>query len=704
MRKLTAIALFTTVAAAPVAAMAQGSNSDDGVDAGLGDIVVTAQRKSENLQKVPIVIQAFSAEKLQASGISTTADLAIVTPGLVLSRGVGLSSPYIRGIGNGSNGPGVENSVGLYVDGVYYASKAGAMAELDNVERVEVLKGPQGTLFGRNNTGGLIQIITKDPTVEPSFSAKVGYGNYDTVTASGYISGSLTDNVKADVLLSYRNQGEGWGKNIVTGSDANYTNNFYARSKMVLDLNDDTKIVLAGDYIDYESDVGINVHVLDGLLGTFGYDYTGGKYGVGNNDDQLFRSKAGGGSMTLTHDLGDVTLTSISAYRKTKYNFVLDADASPLSFLTFISAVEEKQLSQELQLAGGDGGPLQWQVGGYYFSNKSNVTTDFTGIFTRNAVADVATKSWAAYAQGTYSLAETTRVTAGLRYTTERRTIEGAQLDAGVQTISADDATTFNKLTWRIALEQDLARDVLGYLSYNRGFRSGGYNPGTLSNPAFRPEVLDAYEVGIKSTLFDRRLRFNVGAFYYDFQDIQLSQFILGTQFVRNAASAELYGVDVDFEALLTEGLTLSGGVEYLKATYKDFEGATFSTPLPGGGNSVAIGNAKGNDIVRTPRWTGNLSLDYSLPVGDTNSLDFNVTYSYNDGWYPEPDNLLRQDAYSLVNARVSFNFNDHASMSVWGRNLTNKFYYTILTANSLASVGSPEAPRTYGITLETKF
>ena len=680
-------------------------------DEGLGDIVVTAQRRAQALQSVPISVQAFTGEKLDASGIMNTADLALITPGLVVARGVGLSSPFLRGIGSSSNGPGVESPVATYVDGVYYGSKADAMSSLANVERVEVLKGPQGTLFGRNATGGLIQIITRDPSSTPGMNARVGYANYETVMASGYVTGGLAENVAADLAVDYLDQGKGWGYNTTTGNDVNLTNSFLARAKLLIRPSDDTKIVVAGDYSERDSDVGASVRFLDGVIPAGGQPYTGPRYGVQNNVDQFFRSKARGASATLTHDFRDITFTSITAYRRTNYTLALDSDASPAPTLRFDSSVRERQFSQELQLSGGSPSSLEWTAGLFYFDGNGHQTISFAGIFYRDLAATQTTRSYAAYAQLTYPVMENTRLTLGARYNAEKRTLSGQQFNLTangtvLSTVTVPPGTDakFNKLTWRVALEHDLADDVLGYASYNRGFRSGGFNPSGLTTPPFRPEVLDAFELGLKSSLLDRRLRLNLAAFYYDFKDIQLSQFALGVQTVRNAAQAELYGVDLDMEALLTSQLRLTGSFEYLKSKYKSFPGAAIAAPLPGGGNVITIGDASGNDLIRAPRFTVSAALDYSLPLNADTSADFNVTYSYNDGYFGEPDNLLFQPSFSLVNARATLNFGDRHKISIWGRNLTDKYYTTILNAATVGSVGSPGEPRTYGLTFETRF
>lgn len=703
-----------TAAGASAAVGEQAQRLEEG--AVVSDIVVTAQRREESLQKVPLTVQAFSSENLAATGIQTTADLPAVTPGLVLARGIGLSSPFLRGVGSSSNGPGVENSVATYVDGIYLGSKSAALSQLIDVERVEVLKGPQGTLFGRNATGGLIQIVTRDPAVDPGLRLTLDASNYETAVVSSYVNGGIADGLSAGLSLTNRYQGAGWGRNVVTGRDVNVTNFFSTRGKVKYEASEDLTFTVAGDYTFYESDVGAATRVLEGARAVNGYVYEGPRYGVADDVDQFLRSRIGGVSLTATHDGHSSTLTSITAYREARYRVALDSDVTPARNLRFDSTVNERQFSQELQLSGGSRTGLQYSLGGYLFIADGRSVNGLSGalfptLTSSQTIGEQRTRSGAAYVQATYALAESTRLTAGLRYTVEKRELLGFNrriaLDGSTAipfVVPRGTETTFRRPTWRIALDHDLAPDVLGYMSYNRGFRSGGFNPGLLTNPPVKPEILDAYEVGLKSSLLDQRLRLNVSGFYYSFSDIQLSQFALGIQTIRNAAKAELYGLDLDFEVVPITRLRFSGGLEYLQGTYRSFPGAAFAVPLPGGGNQLIIGDASGKDVIRTPRLTGNVALNYTVPVGPS-ELVFNVNYAYNDGFFTEPDNLLRQRAYSLINGQIGLEMEDGRQRVVlWARNLTNRYYTTILTAASVASISSPGEPRTFGVRWEGRF
>lgn len=711
MNYASAIAKFAIISSLScTAAIAQENAETD--DLAVKDIIVTAQRKSENLQRVPISVVAASEETLVKSGILTTADLPNITPGLVFTRGVGFGYPYLRGIGSSGNGPGQENSVAVYVDGVYIATKLSGMTDLINIERVEVLKGPQGTLFGRNATGGLIQVITKDPPKQPGMMVRLGYDNYETVTAAAYVGAPISDAVGIDLSVNYQNQGQGWGKNLTSGKDTNLENKFSARSKLRMELGDLTTVTLAGDYAYRKSSIGSTYRFFEGEKGIGGFIFpiNSSKYDDISAFDVGISGKAGGISLKVDHEAGFANIMSITAWRKSRYSILVDNNYDGLPSAAGAGDNRERQLSQEFQISSPSGGSLQWTMGFYGFWYKGNQILSLIGRarpleFNVNGIQDA--QSYAIYGQATQQLWEGGRLTAGLRQTWERRTLEGRFSFAAP---IAKQVAKFDKLSWRLALDQDIGPDAMAYASYNRGFKSGAFNAGFLQLAPVKPEMLDAFELGVKSSLLDRRLRLNLAAYYYDFKDIQLQQYVDGVGALRNAAKAEIYGLDADAELVVTEGLTLSGNLAWAKGTFKSFPGANLAMPIVDvngvrtGGNQILIRDLSGNDVPRLPRITATAGANYIVPIGDTQKLEFNVTYSYNDGYYPEPDNYLREKAYSLINARVDFHFDENLKLGIWARNLTDKFYTTALAAQAQGDVYAPAEPRVYGVSLEMKF
>lgn len=366
----------TTVCMASLAIASMAHAQDQApVETGLEEIIVTAQKRSENLQNVPVAITAVSSARLAASNITSAADIGAVTPSLSLTQVAGTLQPHIRGVGTSSSGPGVENPVAMYLDGVYIASGSSSLLTLNNIERVGVLKGPQGTLFGRNATGGLIHVITRDPAHDPAGSVEVGYANYRTINANAYMTAGLSDTVAADLAVRYEHQGDGWGTNLFNGRDVNRTDHdLTLRSKWLFEPGDATKIRLAIDYSDrkaYDAQHWIPGYPITFNNPFFGGPYDqGGPYDINKNVDEDSRLRSGGASLQINHDLGAVALQSITAYRKAKYNFDLDLDLTPVALIRCCGTVRAEQLSQEFQLSSTGGGPFKWVAGVYLFAAK----------------------------------------------------------------------------------------------------------------------------------------------------------------------------------------------------------------------------------------------------------------------------------------------------------------------------------------------
>jgi iron complex outermembrane receptor protein len=322
----------------------------------------------------------------------------------------------------------------------------------------------------------------------------------------------------------------------------------------------------------------------------------------------------------------------------------------------------------------------------------------------------VSTNSLAAYAQATVPLGARTALTAGVRYTTEKRALEG--VSAGPPPFFAPTpfsyARRFEAPTWRLALEHHLTGDVLLYASYNRGFKSGGFNAANPFSPAvqFRPEYLDAFELGFKSQWFDRRLRFNAAVFYYDYRDIQVSKFIAPAVNYVNGAGAEIYGADLELEARVTRHLTLSAGLSLLHDRFTSYPDADFYLPrsLPPFGNLVVTGSAAGNRLPLTPDATFNFNAHYEQPT-NAGTWIADLGFYHNSGWFGQPDNVLRQDDYSRIDAALGWRSpGDRFAVRIWGKNLGNRAVASAIVSSNTGSQIQYEHPRTYGVTLSVGF
>lgn len=686
------------------------------------DIVVTAQRRSENLQNVPISITAVTATKLKDIGVLTTADVTLISPGLQFQQGLGQASPFIRGIGSQSLGPGFESSVATYVDGVYVASGVGSIMSLNNIERIEVLKGPQGTLFGRNTTGGLIHVITRDPTFTPTLEGSISYDQYDTITPSAYASLPVTDAVAVDVAARYSHQGQGWGVNRPTGRDVNRVDHDLAiRSKLLIEPNDDTKLVLAGDYSDLDTSTFMSLTPVPGTALITGERFTGRPW---DNDSSLVdpvrHVKNWGFSGDLTLNFDFATLRSITAFRKSDGHLLVDPTGTRTPLLYIDARQIEKQVSQELQLLSPDSSAIKWIAGLYYFRNDAKsanndnflfpALTSAPGEIITSKYARQVVRSLAAFAQLTVPVTEQLNLTGGIRYTHDKFHAENITTTVLSfappipPAIFPDRRTAQSKPSWRLAADYHVAHGALLYVTYNRGFKSGGFNTLEETTAPLKPEIVDAFEAGTKIDALNRALRFNAAIYYLKAKDLQLTKLGAGGQQTLNAGSSESYGVELEATMVPVSGLTFSAYGTLLHSEYTSFDGAPITIPLPGGGNAQTSGDAAGNDTPRQPDKTFTLSATYETPLAH-GELKLAGTYFWSAKWYSDPDNGLFQPSYELISGQVSWTEpSGHATFRVFGRNLTNSKVAAQFARLPMGDVRTLYEPRTIGAAIDFRF
>jgi iron complex outermembrane recepter protein len=698
-----------------------GAPQNVGADAAsspiLEEVTVTAQKRRENLEDVPIAVTVLSGPQLVASGIQSTADLGLLTPGLNYTWATGDAAPFIRGVGNNNVGPGAESPVATYVDGVYYGSVASTVFSLSSVEQIEVLKGPQGTLFGRNATGGVISVNTLDPVQKFSGNASLGYGDYQTMEGSFYVTGGITDTIAANLSAYYQDQKQGYGRNLFNGEPVNRTETYSFRSKIKWDPSGDTSVTLGLDYSHEDTTQGTSWRPAPGATTILGTQFTGGIQDTDSPIQPVVIENQEGVSLKVAHDFGTMRLLSISAYRLEDFYQIIDASYGlPVEVLRLQGNTFTRQASQEVQLLAPTDSSIQWVLGlyGYYqFSGYDQYNITGIGIAPLTSLTgrpEQSARSGAVFGQATKEIAQDTNLTIGLRYTVEKRSAWNTESAAiGSESLgvleSASADKTFKSPTWRIALDHKFTPSTMGYVSYNRGFKSGQFNISGFPLVAVQPEINDAYEIGTKSTFFGDRLRFNSAVFYSKYKDLQVPTYNAGTATLRNAAVAKIYGVDLDSQFAVTNDLRLGGGLELLHPHYDSFPDAEISVPQPGGGNLLVQGNATGNIVMLSPQAMVFVTADWRLPI-DRLKLDANVTFTYNDGWYADPDNRLRQPPFNLLNTKLTWTPGDSPfQVAVWGRNLTNKIYAQWLSGTpTTTDVFTPSPPRTFGITFSTKF
>lgn len=705
--------LIGIVAASP--AWAQDASADQ---TGLREIVVTAQKRSENLQKVPISVTAADAATLANKGVANTADIGTIAAGVNVRINNSSFLPYIRGIG--TNATTTESPASLYVDGVYIPYSRGGLSGLSDVTQIAVLKGPQGTLFGRNSTAGVIQVTTRNPTQD--FHAELGSSidNYETLRTDAYIAGGLAEGVTASLAGQYGVQGIGWGKDYTTGHDTHrVARDVNLRGKLVFTPSTQTKISVVGQYFDQKF-VGIVYTPYPGTRTTYpGALPVANGYNTRNDLDGFLRNKGYSASVTINQHLGFADLLSISSYQNMHSTLLFDNDGTAAPLFTVSGDQPNHAYTQELQLTSPTSGPLTWVVGAYYFNNKEfsspsllTMRAPFSSPLPFSFIrrdGHQTTQSVAGFAQGTWEFLTGSHLTLGARYTWEKRDLLASQqfsltLPTGPGPLLAS-SQSIEKPSFRAALDHQFAPYVLGYVSFNTGFKSGGYNLLAPIAPAYLPEKLNAYEAGLKTQLFDRRIRLNASVFYYDYTNIQVSQVVNNIAIVSNAAKAHTYGLDLEMQALMTKGLELSGALGLLHAEYADYPNAQIAIPNPSGGVTITAGNVAGNRLPSSEKVSGNLALDYDTALAGAR-LHANVTGAYHGDSYLEPDNFIRQPAYVTLNSSLKVTLPDErTSVTIFGRNLLDERVLTAAnTSANVASVVYDAPPRTYGVALHYSF
>jgi iron complex outermembrane receptor protein len=700
-------------AGASTAAGLAASGADAAAAATVEEVVVTANKRRESLQNVPIAVTAITAQKAAAIGVTDISSLQVTVPGLQFPRLFSGSSPALRGIGSSFGIGGEENEVALYIDDVYIASASAASAlNFNNVDQIEVLYGPQGTLFGRNAMAGVINISTTTPSARPKADISVGYANYNTFSGSVYGNLPISDSVMTNLAITGGDQLDGWGHNLYTGKYAFTESDYSIRNKWLIIPDAKTKITLIADYSQTRYDEGIAMRPVPGALFPNGQVFQG-YYNVNENVTSYVDTKQGGLSGKIDRDVGFANLISITAWRKSDAfnNADEDQTTAPSQYFTIPDTVET--ISEELRLVSKTGGKLQWLVGFFYFNDKANLPLTDTGTALGGAtLAETFVQkinSYAGFGQATYALPEGFHLTLGARFTYDELSKQGREVIAPVVDIASTGSTSENAFTYKVNLEKDLAPDISAYVGYSTGFKGGVYNDADITAPAVKPETLAAIEGGFKSELFEHRLRLNAAIYHYNYNNLQVTSLTRAatgqtSSALENAAQATNTGFELSFEATPINPLTLSGGIEIMHSRFSSFPNATISVPLATGGNTTVSGSAKGFMVPHAPDYSGNLTVQYraTTPFGLVVS---SVNGSYESPFAWDADNRLKQHAYGLVNGSVDWMPNDdHWDLRVWAKNITNTHYSIYTTANVVGDEESPAPPPTYGLTVTRHF
>ncbi len=680
-------------------------------DFGISEIVVTATKMGEtSLQDTPIAISAFTAADFDRSGVSDMRDLAAMTPNLVVAQNSAFAQIYIRGIGSNNVFAGADPSSTVHLDGVYLARPAAVFTNFFDVERVEVLRGPQGTLYGRNSVGGTINIISRLPDETTRAKAQITVGNHDLYRGEAYISGGITDTIAASLSVM-RSKRDGYFKNIVPNiGDTAEEDTWGVRGQVRITPNENLDLILRGDYVKAEGSMVTNQALLmpynavtNSILG----DYHKSALDTPGDSDRYMWGISGEINYTVSEAL---KFKSLTAYRVTRLDGTIDADATNVHGSQTDIFEHQKQFSEELNISGRLN-RFGYVLGVYYFEETmDHVSTVFdfmAGIAARPAPY-VKTKAWSVYGQANYDLSDTLTLSAGLRYTDEQKDLDqNFDISLLVNGLSIpgfpilySGAGSYKAWTPKFGLEFRPSDDLMLYGSITRGFKSGGFNFASMvAMQGYDPEYLWSYEVGFKSDFAGRRLRINGSAFYYNYTDLQVQSFLApGVVDITNAANASVKGVELEFLAHPVAGLELGGSLTYLKAVYKNFTQA----PVPTG-----FFNASGNYLNSAPKWSYTVFGQYTIDLGDRGNIYMRGEYGWKDRQFFTVlnDNIETMQSYGLVNASLGYVApDDRWQVTLYGRNLANT-QYLVSTANFTAvPAGTPGDPRTFGLRVTFQY
>ncbi|CCA90711.1 TonB-dependent receptor [Novosphingobium sp. PP1Y] len=737
--RTSAVAIAIAIATGTInAAYAQDAVEDDNYEAS-GDIIVTATRSQSLASKTPVALSAVSGEQLTAAGISNPTTLAEQVPNLSIDRANGLQIT-IRGVSSSDGTEKGDPSAAFMVDGIYIARPQVQEVSFFDIARVEVLRGPQGTLFGRNTTAGLVNIIANKPSVS-GFSGSVDatYGNYDTRQLTGVVNLPVSDNiaVRAAANYDYRDSTMIAGPAFDASLDP-YKNNLSGRLSALFNFGNGS-LLLRGDYSRMRGQTA-NILPVSNFYSNYATSGSTPIYnGADKSADDLMtfglpfsgsldrRNSTWGVLGDFEYDLGPVTVNYLGSYRefdRDEQGFVIVRSAG-----TAANDFDGSywQTSHELRFSAGNAGPLKVQAGVYYFKEKSAIgyyifgftsPTPGTRGYTRGFPQDpTIAESKALFGQATYSLTDTLRVTGGVRYSHDEKSRVGFSVtcqtpacDQAGDTLAPNNAQgTFSKVTWRAGLDYDLDSRSLLYAVVSTGYKAGGFNDGCEVGTApgcaqtrdalyYQPEELTAYEVGLKTRFADNRVRLNLSAFHYDYTNIQLSQLtqLCGgpCRVTTNAGKAKVDGVEAESVIEPYDGGKLDLSVAWLDARFTEF----LLTPTD---------DWAGRALDRSPEWVVAAGYTHQINLANGGNIQLGARTRVSDSYQIAAlgtANQFRVPSYTKTDVQVAYNAPDNRwYLQAFAKNLENSIVVTSASTGSFAYITVAD-PRTYGVRAGIKF
>lgn len=682
----------------------------------LDEIIVTSRRRAtgEALQETPVAATAFGAEQLEEAGVEDLTDVGRMAPSVSMqpSSQRGVQNFSVRGMGVSGTTPSDEPAVGIFQDGVYWGSNYGALNDLFDMEGVEILRGPQGTLFGRNVTGGAVLVRSARPRFNREAELTLGAGSHGLFEASGFITGPASDSVAIRLAVLGRTL-DGYFNHALTGDAYGESNTLIVRPSVTWEVTPSFSVTALAEWYSEEGDPtvvrGIAPCTLTGctpnLPTTEGWTTPSDYFDVfpgdlGSNDIDVRM-----GMVEANWEIFGGVLTSVTGYRDVQTRVTTDFDGTPSrGFLQHI-AQNQDQFSTELRFAANPTSWLSYTVGLYYFEQSMDYRE---GRRLNNNAIQLAGRSFldndsfAAFADADFNITDRLTLTAGVRYTEETKTARSAAfgacaLDFSTCTFIGPRTTSDDNLSPRVSVSFDINDDQLIYASATRGFRSGGFSlRGTPLVEPYRPEQVTAYEIGYKADLLNRRLRVNLAAYQNTYEDLQRT--VLGVsptagviQSVFNAAAATITGVEVETTAIITDNFEVSAAYGWTDAQYDEFAG---------------VADPSSRSFVRVPESTASLTARYTQMLDSGAEILWRGSAQYTGSYFYDDPNLLEQPAYTLFDASVAYtNPSGDWTVTLWGRNLTEEEYAN--WGSTLGFLGEnrfPGAPRTFGVRLQARY
>ncbi len=738
------------------------------------EVVVQARRVEESLQTAPVAVSAFNANEIQRMFAQDLRDVGGYSPNVTIQAipGFRAASVAIRGVSQGDIPSSFDPAVAVVVDGFVYGHAQTSLLDMFDIEQIEILRGPQGTLFGKNTIGGVVNVRSKRPSGELGGDLVLRAGNYGRFDVRAALDFPIAEDLLAGRIAVLSNNSDGEYDNKINGDDANGDDVQAVRGKFLLTPNENFEALLTLEYEKDRSDTPPVINTTIQSDGVYGGDlffdpnavlglppgtlaaYPGrgvpGGLPLGDpHDIYLVDSKTHlgrGGIGTLptnSHDF-DIrgiylnaeysfpnggTLTSITGYRSVDSKLYNDYLGEPVPIYATVRAVDRDTWSQELRFAADLTDNIRYVIGGYYQNNEMdyyNLTSlgpahPFfapTGLFL-SADGSQETDAWGIFGEGSYQFTDRARLFVGLRYTDEQKDFSLRPLEVAGEVGSTSDSNSWDDITYRAGIDYQLTDDIFAYFSYSTGFKSGGYNEQASTLTAIGPfdeEKADSYELGVKSELFDQRLRLNAAVFHVKYDDLQLDSVVpepsspVGQESrVTNAGESTVWGVELEAAASLTDQFLVQASLGYLDAEYDSYNCALGNPDARPPSSKLVnpdlnLYDCSFLDPKRSPKWTGSLRADYIWPLDNGSVVGANVGVVYTDSYYNDTLNSSGGEGEdrTLLNASVRYTSpDDRWEVALWGQNLTDEEYQTTgLGVANLWSFSTYGPPRTYGIEL----